>query len=438
MPRGLLVAAALLLCLAGGVWWAEKHPKTDETKKTEDAPKILTIPDGQITEIKLTRGSDVVALAKLADKWEIVQPKPMPADNDAVAGITGALSSLTADRLIEDKPASLAQFGLDTPVSQVEIKRKDGKTDVLLFGANTVTLGNTYVKLAAAPAVYTIPSATKSSFDKTLNDLRDKRVIAFNPEKVTTVSLAPAKGGPVEFAKNGQNEWQIVKPKTYRADNLQVDDLVRKLKDAKLDFTTPDEDAAKAFAKAAKLASITVTDSAGTQTVEVRKAEDKTVYAKSSSTEGIHKVTGDLGDGLDKAAEDYRNKKLFDFGFSDPQRLDLGGTVYERNLEKWSSGGKQLDPQSMQAVVDKLRDFAATKFADKPEGSSVLAVAVTYGEQKRTEKVAVSKSGDTYYAQRDGEPGVYVVESKTYEELQKAIAGIKPAAPASKQAEKKK
>lgn len=438
MPRGLLVAVALLAILGGGVWWAEKHPKTDDAKKTPDAPKILSIPDNQISDIKITKGTDVIALAKLSDKWEIVQPKPMAADSDAVSMMTASLGSLTADRLIEDKPASLSQFGLDNPESKVEIKRKDGKTDVLLFGANTVTLGNTYVKLAASPAVYTIPSATKSNFEKTINDLRDKRVIAFSPDKVTTVAVTPAKGGLIEFAKNGQSEWQIVKPKTYRADNLQVDDLVRKLKDAKLDFTTADDEAAKAFAKAAKLASISLTDNAGTQSVELRKAEDKTLYAKSSSVEGIHKVTGDLGDGLDKAADDYRNKKLFDFGFSDPQKVDLNGTAYDRNLEKWSSGGKQFDPQSVQGVVDKLRDLSAAKFADKSAGSQFLTAAVTYGDQKRTEKVILFKAGDTYYAQRDGEPSVYVVESKTIDELQKAIAGIKPAGTASKQTEKKK
>ena len=38
--------------------------------------------------------------------------------------------------------------------------------------------------------------------------------------------------------------------------------------------------------------------------------------------EGIYKVASDLGDGLDKRLDDFRNKKLFDFGFSDPTKVE--------------------------------------------------------------------------------------------------------------------
>ena len=104
-----------------------------------------------------------------------------------------------------------------------------------------------------------------------------------------------------------------------------VDALVSKLKDAKMDLTDPDEDAKKFAAIAPKVATATVTDAGGTQTLEVRRDKDKNVYAKSSAVEGIYKVDSDLGDALDKGLDDFRNKKLFDFGFSDPTKIDRQG-----------------------------------------------------------------------------------------------------------------
>ena len=97
------------------------------------------------------------------------------------------------------------------------------------------------------------------------------------------MSVLP-KGPAFEFSKNGQSEWQIVKPKPMRADTSQVDDLVRKLKDAKMDLT--DDKAAADFATADKVASASVTDNSGTQTIEIRQAKDKTYYAKSTAVEG--------------------------------------------------------------------------------------------------------------------------------------------------------
>ena len=74
-----------------------------------------------------------------------------------------------------------------------------------------------------------------------------------------------AKGQPVEFGKNNNNEWTILKPKPLRADGSSVDTLVSKLKDAKMDLTTEPAEAAKKFAASAKVATATGTDGPGTR-----------------------------------------------------------------------------------------------------------------------------------------------------------------------------
>src|SRR5205823_8769070 len=156
-----------------------------------------------------------------------------------------------------------------------------------------------YVKLANSPKVFTIASYNKTSLDKTPNDLRDKRMLTFDSDKLTRVELT-AKGQSVEFGKNNQNDWQILKPRPLRADGSQVEELIRKLKDAKMDTTVSDDDARKAaagFASGKRVAVATVTDSSGNQQLEVREAgkdKDKTYYAKSSVVEGVYKVPNDL------------------------------------------------------------------------------------------------------------------------------------------------
>jgi hypothetical protein len=59
-------------------------------------------------------------------------------------------------------------------------------------------------------------------------------------------------------------------------------------------------------------------------------------------------------------------------------------------------------------------------------GVQALALAVTSGDKNKFEQVVINKAGDAYDAQRDGEPSVYVLDSKTFDDLQKAISGIKP------------
>lgn len=430
--KGLLIALAILAALGGAVYWSDQKKAEDEKHPpvaADAAPKILTIPDDQIQNVRLEkRGGDVVALSKASGKWELTEPKPLAADQDAANGVIQNLSNLASDRLIEEKATKLDAYGLTNPSEQVIITRKDGKKDTLLLGDDDPTGSGVYAKVANDPRVFTIASYVKTGLEKSAKDLRDKRLLRFNSDKLTRVEVA-AKGPAFEFGKNGQNEWQIVKPSPMRADSQQVDELVRKLKEAKMDPNVSEEDtvkAQKAFAAGTKVATITTADSAGTETLEVRKGKEKDYYAKSSAVEGIAKVPADLGDGVDKALDDFRNKKLFDFGFNDPSQVAVGAQLFQKSGEKWMSGGGQMDSAGVQTLIDKLRDLTATGFADKTAGEAFVALSATSSDGKKAERVSVTKQGDAYYATREGEPAIYKLDPKAVDDVQKAAAAVKP------------
>ncbi len=433
--RGLLAAVIVLAALGGAAWWSERKEKADANKPAADAtPKILSIPEDQFQQVDLVKkAGGTTELSKADGKWKIVQPKPLAADQDSVNSLITSLSSVASDRLIEEKASDLSAYGLVAPSEEVKITRKDGKVQTLLIGDDTPTGSGTFAKLDGSPRVFTIASFVKSGLDKTSKDLRDRRLLTFNSDKLTRVDLT-AKGQTVEFGKNNQNEWQILKPRPARADGLQVDELVRKLRDVKMDLSGSDEDAKKAvagFSTGTRVALATVTDANGNQEIEVRKDKDKNYYAKSSAVEGIYKVISDFGEGLDKSVDDFRNKKLFDFGWNDPTKLEIrNGTAqvtYQKSGDKWMSGSKQMEAPSIQAVVDKLRDLTATKLLDSGDGAlpRVFEATVTSNDGKRVEKVSIWKQADKYYAKREGEPTVYELDAKAVEDLQKAAGEVK-------------
>jgi hypothetical protein len=199
-----------------------------------------------------------------------------------------------------------------------------------------------------------------------------------------------------------------------------------------MDAAGSDEDAKKAvagFSTGARVAVAVVTDAGGTQQIEVRKDKDKNYYARSSVVEGIYKVTSDLGDGLDKSLDDFRNKKLLDFGWNDPNKLEIrSGTTqatYQKSGDKWMSGAKQMDAPSIQALVDKLRDLTSAKFLDIGNGPVIFEATVTSNDGKRLEKVAIWKQGDKYNARREGEPSIYELDAKAVDDLLKAASEVK-------------
>ncbi|HEY7386923.1 MAG TPA: DUF4340 domain-containing protein [Bryobacteraceae bacterium] len=423
-PNGLLIAIALLAVLGAGVWWSNRK---QAAAKSDTTTKILSIPADGVQEVRLKNPQQTIDIKRASGKWVMTQPQALPADNDTTTTLVSALSSLNADTVVDAKATDLAPYGLKTPTEDVQVVEKGGKTDHLLIGDETLKGDASYAKLANDPRVFTIASYVKNNIDKSPNDLRDKRLMTFDSDKLTRVDLQPAGKTEVEFGKNSDG-WQILKPRPLRADGGTVDSLVSNLKDVRMDLSEEPDKAEKAFSAGTKVATAAVTDSSGNQTIEVRKDKDN-YYAKSTAVAGIYKVSADFGKGLDKNLDDFRNKKLYEFGFSDPSKIELKNATYAKSGDKWMSGAKTMDNTSVQDLIDKLRDLSATSFDQKGGGDPVFEAAVTSNMGKRVERVTISKQGNQYFAKRDDEPGIYGLDAKAVDDLQKAAAGVKEAAP---------
>jgi hypothetical protein len=425
--RGLLIGALLLALLGGGVWWSQRQETEKGAAGASDDKKLFKLKDEEVNRIEIVRADGTATILE-KDKagWRITAPQSLRVDNDAVTSLVSSFTGLTETRVVEEKGADLQSFGLGQPAVKVTVNGKH----TLLIGDDTPTGGNTFAKLASDPKVFTIGSFNKTSLDKTWRDLQDKRLLTVDENKLTRVELA-AKGSTLEFGKNAQGEWQILKPRPLRADNGAVEEMVRKLREAKMD-TSADPDPAK-FASGTRVAVATLTDASGTQTLEIRKSGED-YYAKSSVVEGAHKVTGELGEGVNKTLEDFRNKKLFDFGFNEPSKVVIRAGAQSWNFtkggEKWWSNGKEMDAASVQQVIDRLRDLTATAFVDAaPAGAPVLEIAVTSSDGKRTETVQAFRSGADFVAKRENEPSVYKLEANAVPEIEKAAAEVKPPPP---------
>jgi len=297
--RGLIVAVVVLGALGGVLYWSQHRKPPEEVAPASTATVILKVNAADVTQLTIAQKTPVM-LKKADGKWQITQPAPYPADQEAVAGVLSTLSGLNADRVVEDKASDRKQYGLDPPAVEVDIAGKQ-----LLLGDETPAGGNVYAALAGDPRVFTIASYSKTSLDKSLNDLRDKSLLTLSPDKVSRVEVLK-KPEEIEFDRT-KDGWQILKPKPSPADSFAVNDLVRTLTGAKMDLSSA-SDAAADFARGTAVATAKLTGDAGVQTLEVRKNKTD-YYAKSSVVAGSYKVDSALGQALDKKPEDFLSKK---------------------------------------------------------------------------------------------------------------------------------
>ncbi|HUO24452.1 MAG TPA: DUF4340 domain-containing protein [Candidatus Aquilonibacter sp.] len=438
--RSLIVATFVLLVLAGTLYWSGHRKGSEETvKASADAPPaILKLDQSSITKVEMkNKDAEPIVLAKGdSGSWQIQEPKPFNADQSSVLDMLSSLSSLTSERVVENKNSDLARFGLDNPTLEVDVTAKDNKTHQLLLGDETPTGGAVYAMVAGDPRIFTMATYNKTSIDKSVNDLRDKRLITENADKINQLQLI-RKNQEIEFGRT-KDGWQILKPKPLRADSVQVGELLGKLADARMDLSAPQQgskEIAAAAAHAAPVATAKVTDQSGTQELQVYKDKD-TYYAKSSVVGGTYKVDSSLGQAVDKSLEDFRNKKVFDFGYNEPTKIEIhnGSKAYFliRSGEDWWSNGKKMDADGVEMLLSDLRDLEASKFVDSGFGQPSMELVVSSNDGKRVEQVSISRSGAGFIAKRESDPTLYYLESGSVNGIQKAADDLKPAVKAPK------
>jgi hypothetical protein len=314
----------------------------------------------------------------------------------------------------------------------VGVTLKDNKTQKLLVGSQTPTGNAYYAMLSGDPRLFTIASYNKTSLDKSINDLRDRRLLTADFDKVSQIELIPRASGKkqaVTFARN-KDSWQILKPVPCRADQQQVEDVVRALRDLKMNVTADDDQTAAAFRSASPFVTIKLTGASGAQEAEIRKGKDD-YFVRSTVVEGLYKTMGSVGTTFNKGFDDFRNKKLFDFGYQSPEKIEIRDGAKSRFFTRsgpdwWGPDGKKLDDSSVEPVVEKIRALAAVKFPNSGFATPTIHLTVISNEGNRTERVDLAKAGDLYIAKRENEPGLYGIATSSIKELEESAEKIKP------------
>ena len=454
-PVPLLIAVGILAILGGLVWYTEENPP----ETGEEKPEIVSFEEDDIVEVTISRpDKEPITLRRGEDdEWRFGGVYTFPADESTVKTMVSNLASMNADRVVEEQVRNWGRYGLDgagTLEVSAEVKQEQAgedeegekeaeegevepKTYRVVFGDDTPTGAGVYARLAGDPRLFTVFSYVKNGFDKEVFDLRDKKLLQVDEDKISRVTVNVGRRS-IEFGKTGDDSWQILKPKPVRADNFTAGDLVRSVRTAAMVSVL--EEGAKPsgnYSFRRPFAIAEVVDEAGAHTLTIAKSKDDSYYAKSSDLGGVYEVSSTMAEGLDKPLEDFRNKKLFDFGFKEVAALDLrlGDTRLrvEKKDDKWvlsSEGDRELDSEKVQTAIDSLRSLAATSFpsdeaADQAKyglDQPAIEAEATVAEDESSEKVLISTvSNDRVYAAREGQPTTYEVEKSAAEEIQRAI-----------------
>jgi hypothetical protein len=152
-----------------------------DEKTHYELPDVKEIQTGDISKINIKKKDSGIVLVKEAGKW-LIGDKKYPADNTMVENMLNAISGLTLTALAsESKNYAIYELDEKSRVG-VEAFRGDDLLRKINIGKNTPTHHQTFVMLDDNHRVYHSKGTIRRDFDRTVSELRDKKVMSFSDE----------------------------------------------------------------------------------------------------------------------------------------------------------------------------------------------------------------------------------------------------------------
>ena len=437
-----LIALVVLAATWGAFTYYDKHKAGEKpVAETSNQEKIFSLDAQHIQSITFKpRDGDAFTCRREGGKWTITDPRHLGVDQGNFSGVLNSLTTATVDQVADPNPTSLKDFGLDPPAFTLEITT-DAKPSsyTLLLGDDTPTSGGTYAQISGNPRVITLASYLKSSLEKKMFDLRDRRALTLEAEQLQKIAVE-YKGTHWTLEKNPEGVWDLVLPPPVRADRFTVDGLVSQLRGLTMQ-TIPAEDKKKGgdYGFGAPELHLELTGSEGTQTIVVGKKEKdaERYFAMNSALDPVFTLNSEFVTQFKKDQADLREKDLFSFSAFDVKHVEVdtpkGHWVFERQGNQWKQTApksKNVNSDKMDTFLTHLRDLRAESF---PKGGSLADFGlakppyrfnVQSGDKNTTEIVEAAKSGDHVYARRSTDPLPSELPKTALDDVEKSLGEL--------------
>jgi len=436
--RGVKSTLALIVVLIGLVAYIYF---VDSKKPASGAPetkaKAFTVDADQIEEIQIKPTSgDASRVQKANGTWQLVEPEKADADQGQVSNAASSLATLEINRVVDDNPSDLSQYGLNPPKAQIAFRVK-GQKDAhqLLLGEKTATGSDLYAKTPDQKRVFLISGYLENTFERTPFDLRDKAALKFDQSKADGIEIVH--NGTTALAKTG-TEWALTKPYKARADFASAEAVLTSLSSLQMQKIV--ENDAKDLAKYGldkPDATITVNGGSTRASLALGKKDGDSVYARDLSRPIVFTIPATTAGELEKDTGTLRRKDMFDGRSFNATRVELkrGGETLSFDKSKGKDGkdvwknaaGKEVDTTKVEDMLTKLSNIRAQLFQDRvdPVLKMPTLVATLKLDNNMTEMVTFARSGNAVLASREGEPGSATVEVMPFNDAMTAIDAVK-------------
>jgi len=284
-----------------------------ERKKAKEV--IDLFPDFEkerATKIEVKSSAQEVSLERKEEGWLISDTDGFIADPQLVDSVLDTMKNLTRENIASKNPEKQQLFEV-TKGKGIEVKVSDAEQKILAhfyIGKTGPNFFSTYLRKEGSDEVLLTGGYTKSTFDKSIKNWRDKTIFDFPPDTITQLSLKTSKE-EVVLEKDEKGDWQITKPERVTTKKEEVVNIGTTLASLKaIDFAEDDNLKKYQLDKPQITITAILEDKVEKRLLIGKKHEEKSqYYVKNQAKKTIFLVGKYQIDKMNKSLEDLKEEE---------------------------------------------------------------------------------------------------------------------------------
>ncbi len=332
-----LLSVGIALVVLIGAYFFISRPKPPASAPTVQHELSKGDKDKLVRVTLSDRSEGALTLDKKSGKWNTEPPVAFPLESTAIDDLLFSFSALTAERVIDEHPADLGQFGLAPPRAVAVGTWEDGTSHTLLLGDKTPTGSAFYIQVKGDPRVYTVQSFSGQHFHWTVKDVRSRTLSpAINYDEVTSVKIVEPDGTVIEVKRKtdaetksfqlGFGQFIVTRPYATRRglDSQKQDPVIKGAQSVSIsDFADEPLKGLESYGLARPRAEVIVSDKSNTVNYIFGSQKGTQTWFALRGQPGVYLVDTSSLDFLKTRPFDVIDKFTFIPNIEDVDRMDI-------------------------------------------------------------------------------------------------------------------
>ena len=336
-------------------------------KKKEYNESLFKLNNNDIKLVRLKNKSQTIQYEKNDNSWNITQPINLEVDKNIIDSQISVFLNSKIKRIIGQVDENkLKNYGLGSSNIELYIETFNGLKINYEIGDESATKGDLFVFDKDSNSVILSSNELKVQTQKTLFELRDKKIIHFDKSNVNQISIITEDDSIIIKNEDKINQLWKITSHDLNGDNSQIDNYLSSLnRYTAVDFIDNPEKNEKSYLKNSQISIVlNLETNRNSKTLTIGESKisnsDTVHYGFESGKSNIFLISNNDKKSLMKDFFYFQDKKLVDYDENNINEINIMG-AYQLSVMNEDSLGWYISSDSTIKLdkVDMNRLFSA-------------------------------------------------------------------------------